>query len=137
MTFWQQVEPFLIALAPIVLPILFSYLTIFVKSQFEKMPTAQRQTLFDIVTTAVRAVEQTEGMSGLSDAQKKTLAMQKVHDALTHYGLTVPDSVIDPMIEEAVLLLNMAQGKGISLAASPLAPVVANEVVTSKEGAIG
>lgn len=110
--FFQGIEPLLLTLAPIALPILFAYLTTAVKSAFEKMPTAQRSFLASIVQTAVTAAEQT-GFGKLNGAEKKLVALGAIHSQLAHFKLSVPDSVIEPMLEEAVLIVNIAQGKQV------------------------
>lgn len=108
--FFQGIAPLLLTLAPVVLPILFAYLTAAVRSFFEKLPTAQRATLASIVQTGVSAAEQT-GFGKLNGAEKKLVAMNAIHAQLAHFKLSVPDSVIEPMLEEAVLIVNLAQGK--------------------------
>ena len=79
------------------------------KKAFEKMPTAQRNTLTSIVSTAVNAVEQTS--PNMPNAVKKQLAESAIEAQLAHFGIKVPTAVIDANLEEAVLILNIAQGK--------------------------
>lgn len=108
--FIQQAEPLLLTLAPVVLPILFTFLYTAAKSALDKLPSKQRETLANIVNTGVAAAEQT-GLGKLTGDQKKQFALDAIHAQLAHFGLSVPDSVIVPMLEEAVLFLNLARGK--------------------------
>jgi type II secretory pathway component PulM len=115
------VQQILLTLSPIVIPVLIAYLTVLVKKAFEKMPAKQRATLAAIVQTAVNAVEQTSFGSETPE-EKKLAAMNMIEASLKHFGLNVPQSVIEPFLEEAVLILNMAKGD-----AAP-APLVAPNV---------
>ena len=108
--FFQQIEPVLLTLAPVVVPILVAYLTVLVRGAFDKMPSKARATLASIVQTGVSAAEQTS-YGKLTGDQKHALALQFVHDQLDHFGLKVPDSVIEPLLQEAVLIVNMASGQ--------------------------
>lgn len=115
------VQQILLTLSPIVIPVLIAYLTVLVKKAFEKMPAKQRATLAAIVQTAVNAVEQTSFGSETPE-EKKLAALDMIEASLKHFGLNVPQSVIEPFLEEAVLILNMAKGD-----AAP-APLVAPNV---------
>jgi len=108
--FFQEIEPLLLTLAPIVIPILLTYLYTAAKSALEKLPSKQRETLASFVNTGVSAAEQTS-FGQLTGDQKKQVALTAIHAQLAHFGLSVPDSVIVPMLEEAVLFLNLARGK--------------------------
>lgn len=106
--FFQGIEPLLLTLAPIVVPILLAYLTTAVRAAFDRMPGNQRALLASIVSTGVTASEQT-GFGKLTGDQKKQAALSAIHAQLSHFGLSVPDSVIVPMLEEAVMFVNMAR----------------------------
>jgi hypothetical protein len=118
----QQFQPFLLTIAPVVVPVLLAYLTVLVRTAFDKMPSAQRATLESIVQTGVSAAEQTS-FGKLTGDQKKDLALSAIHAQLDHYGLSVPDSVIEPMLEEAVLLLNIASGKNTKAVLTTKTPI--------------
>lgn len=120
------VQQLLLTLAPIVIPVLIAYLTLAVKKGFEKMPSTQRQTLAAIVQTAVNAVEQTS-FGKETPEEKKVAALRMIQDSLDHFGLKVPNSVIDPFLEEAVLILKMAKGENDAATSSGslMAPNVA------------
>lgn len=108
---WSDVQPLLLSLAPYLVPVVLAYVTILARKAFEAMPSNQREFVRSIVSTAVNAVEQQTKLGDFSPAQKQALALRFIHDALDHFHVSVPDSVLSPMLEEAVLVLNMAQGK--------------------------
>lgn len=103
------VQNLILALSPSVLAVLITFLTIGAKKAFENMPAKQRQTLAAIVQTAVNAVEQTS-FGKETPEEKKRAALDMIEASLNHFGLNVPQSVIEPLLEEAVLILNMAKG---------------------------
>lgn len=107
--FYTDFGPLLTVFGPPALAALLALLTVVVKKAFEKMPTAQRNTLTSIVSTAVNAVEQTS--PNMPNAVKKQLAESAIEAQLAHFGIKVPTAVIDANLEEAVLILNIAQGK--------------------------
>lgn len=132
----SQFTNLLLALAPYLVPILAGILFPIVKSFLDKLPAAARARLADIVHTAVDATEQVMAPNA-SPAQKKSEAIRRIEDMLAQAKLNVPASVYDSLIEQAVLLLNMAQGKdGTGATASPLLPTAAateqSTVVMSK-----
>lgn len=108
-SFYSNFGPLLTVFGPPALTAVLALATVLVKKAFEKMPTAQRNTLTSIVSTAVNAVEQTS--PNMPGQVKKQLAEQAIEAQLSHFGLKVPNAVVDANLEEAVLLLNMAQGK--------------------------
>lgn len=108
---FSDVAPLLLALSPYVVPVVLSFLTVAVRAAFDRMPSKARDVLASIVNTAVAAVEQKTPAGSMTPEQKKALAMQFIHEALDHFHLSVPDSVIEPMLEEAVLFINLARGK--------------------------
>lgn len=131
-TFFQQISPLLLTLAPIVIPVLLAYLTTAVRSAYEKMPSRARSILANIVQTGVAAAEQT-GFGKFNGAEKKLVAMNAIHAELAHYHLYVPDSVIDPVLEEAVFMLNIASGSLVKLP-SPAAVKAAPAPATPTKG---
>jgi len=110
MSFSNDVAPVLLSLAPLYVPVLLAFLTVFVTNVFARMPASARSVVATIVQTAVNAVEQTAAGKGLTPEEKKALALQFIHDQLAHFKLNVPDSVVIPLLEEAVLILDLAKG---------------------------
>src|SRR6266568_9192762 len=108
MTLIEQLVPVFLALSPFIVPILAALLTLIVKACFEKMPSSQRAILSKIVGTAVSAVEQSSDPLA-TPVEKKAKAIAAVTAQLEHFGIKAPLSVVDPMIEESVLLVNMAK----------------------------
>jgi hypothetical protein len=116
----SQITSLVLSLAPYLVPVLAAWLTLAVRAGWVKTPANVRAFIQEVVSTAVTAVEQVS--PGQSGAVKKAQAIAFVQDQLSHFGLNVPVSVIDPMIEEAVLLVNLAQGKVAAQAAkAPIA----------------
>jgi len=98
--------PILLVLAPYLVPVLLACLTLLVRKGFEVMPSNQRRLVANIVSTAVAAVDQTA--PNASGAEKKARAIELVLAQLSHFKINVPIGVLDPMIEEAVLIIHMA-----------------------------
>lgn len=112
MTFFtDNIVPILATLAPVAVPILLAYLTVIVRSAFDRMPSKQRALLAGVVQTGVSAAEQSGVLGKLTGPEKEIVAMRAIDAQLAHFGLKVPDSVIKPMLEEAVLVVNMARGE--------------------------
>lgn len=115
----SSVEPLLLSLAPYLMPVILAFLTVAVRSAFERMPSKQRTTLESVVNTAVFAVEQKTALGSYTSEQKKSLAMSFIHAANDQFGFKIPDTVIEPMLEEAVLVLNLARGKQVAAIKAP------------------
>lgn len=100
----------------VILPFLFGLTNYLVKAGLGRLPAARRMLLEEIVSTAVNAVEQVTGLGGISGDEKKKMAIAFIEAELNHYGVHVPVAVLDPLIEEAVYLLNVVQGKSTASA---------------------
>jgi Bacteriophage holin of superfamily 6 (Holin_LLH) len=111
---WSDVQPFVVAALPLIVPILLAWLSAGLIKLNAKLPAKQKSFLAGLVGTAVAAVEQKSPAAGLSPAEKKAMAMSYIHSMLTHFGLSVPDSVIEPLLEESVFVLDLAQGKTVT-----------------------
>lgn len=99
-----QVVSLLLALAPYLVPVLVSVLTVVVKAALDRLPASKRAFVKGIVHTAVVAVEQLADAT-LNGAGKKQMAAEFVQRELAHYHISVPASVISALIEEAVAAL--------------------------------
>jgi hypothetical protein len=106
----QEFTSLLLSLAPYIVPLIAALLFPFVKSLLDKLPAASRARLSDIVSTAVNATEQVMAPDA-SPTQKKSEAIRRIEAQLAQAKLNIPATVYDSMIEEAVLLLNILQGK--------------------------
>jgi hypothetical protein len=101
-----------------------------------KLPENQRFFIEYAATKAVHAVEQ--AMNGASSSMKKQDAVRRMQDYLHHFGIQVPDSLIDTAIESAVKLMNQYQAKpdtylfdsGDSL--HPIAPIAQDQPVQAQ-----
>lgn len=118
----QFYGPLLTVFGPPLLAAILAWLTVLVKKAFEKMPSAQRALLSSIVQTGVAAAEQTGNWEGLTSAEKLSYAQRAIAAQLAHFGMSVPSSVIDPLIQEAVLIVNLAQSDGPTQVAKPSTP---------------
>lgn len=94
-----------------VLPAFYAWLTTLVRSAFEHMPSKQRQLIQSIVASGVAAVMQAH--PELSNAEKKEQALQYMEQLLAHYHLKVGREVLEPLLEEAVLLVKIAAGESL------------------------
>lgn len=110
---WSFVLSVLNSLAPYAAPALASLFGAMLIKLYSKLPAKQRTILANLVGTAVAAVEQKSPAAGLSPEEKKAMALSFIHAQLAHFNLSVPDSVIEPMLEESVLALDLAMGKNI------------------------
>jgi hypothetical protein len=117
-SFYSTFSPLLVVFGPPALAAILAMLTVAVKKAFEHMPTAQRNTLTSIVSTCVNAVEQSA--PNMPNAVKKQLAESAIEAQLAHFGLKVPSEVVDANLEEAVLILNIAQGKAAKATVAPI-----------------
>ncbi len=64
-----------------------------------------------IIKAAVASTEQLAANKDMSSDDKKKLAMQNAKDALEQAGITLPDQVVDMMIESEVFAINVIQKK--------------------------
>lgn len=126
----QQLTSLLLSLAPYLVPVLAAILFPIVSAFLAKLPAPARERLAEIVRSAVDATEQVMAPNA-TPTQKKADAIKRIEDMLAQAKLNIPASVYDSLIEQAVLLLNMAQGKTSGATASPLAsPATATEQPT-------
>lgn len=137
----QQLTQLLLALAPYLVPILAAILVPVVKSFLDRLPAATRIRIAEITATAVNATEQVMAPDA-SPTQKKAEAIRRIEAGLAQAKLSVPASVYDSLLEEAVLMLNVLEGKPIVGGATPddqptiITPRVTSKFVeTSKQGA--
>lgn len=114
----QQFTQLLFALAPYLVPILAAVLFPIVKSFLDKLPAPARARIAEIVTTAVNATEQVMAPDA-SPQQKKSEAIRRIEAGLAQAHLSVPASVYDSLIEEAVLMLNVLEGKNVGGPSAP------------------
>lgn len=110
---WSDVQPVVLTILPLAVPVLMAWLSAILIKVFAHLPAKQRAFLSSVVGTAVAAVEQKSPAAGLSPAEKKVMALSYIHAQLAHFGLNVPDSVLEPMLEESVFVLDLAQGKNV------------------------
>lgn len=102
---FSTVAGWLIAAAPVYMPILIFLLTTLYQQWLSKLPANQRPVVQGAVSTAVAAVEQTAS-DVLNGPGKKQLAIEAVQSELAHWNIKVPQTVISAMIEEAVAAMN-------------------------------
>ena len=105
---FSTVAGWLIAAAPVYMPILIALLTTLYKSWVSKLPENQRPVVQGVVSTAVSAVEQTTS-DVLNGPGKKQAAIEAVQAELAHWNIKVPQPVLSAMIEEAVAAMNAPQ----------------------------
>lgn len=130
----QQFTQLLFALAPYLVPILAAVLFPIVKSFLDKLPAPARARIAEIVTTAVNATEQVMAPDA-SPQQKKSEAIRRIEAGLAQAHLNVPASVYDSLIEEAVLMLNVLEGKPVGGAAVDQDKTVVIPAVRANAGA--
>lgn len=112
----------LFAASPYLLPPLVAGCSYLVVQALSKLPAKQRPLVESVVRSSVSAVEQMASEQ-LNSAGKKQLAVEMVEKQLGHMGISVPDAVVNALIEEAVLALNVAkQGTSASVVPLPLPP---------------
>ena len=100
MTF-SGVAMWLIAAAPIYMPILIAVVSALYKLWVSKLPANQRPIVQAIVHTGVTTAAQVAS-DELNGTGKKELATQTIEQELAHWNIKVPESVISAMIEETV-----------------------------------
>ena len=100
MTF-SVVAEWLIAAAPIYMPILIAVVAALYKQWVSRLPANQRPVVQAIVHTGVSNAEQVASAE-LNGPGKKELAIEIIEQELAHWNLSVPSSVISAMIEETV-----------------------------------
>lgn len=94
---------FLLALAPYLAPPIIAALVVLVQSAIAKLPANKRDFAANVVNTVVAAVDQMAS-DQLNGPGKKQMALELVEKELKAFGMQVPESTVNALIEEAVKL---------------------------------
>lgn len=81
-----------------------------VRYGISKLPETQQARASGIITLVVHSVEQSA--TGLAGAQKKAQAVRDIEAILTALKISIPNTLIDTLIEAAVFALNQVQVSG-------------------------
>ena len=119
----ELLSQILLALAPYITPVLVALLTYVVKSAIDRLPANQRSFVSGIVRTAVVAASQMASDT-LNGPGKRQIALELIEKELDHFGIKIPSSIINGLIEEAVKGLKMAEGATTTVAVAAVPPVV-------------
>lgn len=105
----QTIVQILLALAPYVGPPLAALEIYLVKKAIDSLPANKRNLILPVVRTAVTAASQMAS-DNLNGPGKRQIALELIEKELAHYNISIPSSVLNGMIEEAVKALKIAEG---------------------------
>lgn len=123
----NQILTLLLALAPYLAPPIIAALVVAVNSAISKLPANKRDFAAGVVNTVVAAVDQMAS-DQLNGPGKKQMALELIEKELKAFGMQVPESTVNALIEEAVKL---SKSSAVVVAA-PIAKSESIEVLPGK-----
>lgn len=103
----QIISIILALMAALPMPLIVQKVLSMEKSIASVVPAAESDKIKSIVRSAVSAVEQT--CSAMQGPDKKSEAVRLIGTLLNEHGMKVSPTMLDTLIEQAVLLINQGQ----------------------------